>query len=375
MQDRSNAQFLLFPGVKDDQLARSVAKRMSWELSPVKFVRFQGATELGGETKPEILCNVANCHCVVIWSPINTNDEFVQILQLIDGLKTIGEASFVTLMVPCYPYARQDKSHGRRESVIASLNARLLEESGMDRIVFLDIHADQIEGFFRRAKVRGLWMDNIWIDYLAKRFISLVPYLEIEPDKIVCLTPDEGALNINHRVASALGHEVAVHRKKRDWAKEHEIASMGLTGKVEDCLIYIRDDLFASGGSLFAAAKAAKDNGAKYVIALVTHAIGFDKKDSDRTFPALLAESGIDELITTNTLVAFLDRWQEEPLLQQKVTILDISAYLARVINRLGAGETIRAMMKSVTHSELYDVLYASEQIKEIERKLQEKRE
>ena len=365
---RLTDRIMLFPGVDGDKLAKLVAKRLGMQLSPVKFVRFQGATRMGGETKPEILCNVMHHDCVVIWSPTNTNDELMQVCQLINALKRQGEARHVTLVVSCFPNARQDKSHARREPITAKLTAKILETAGMDKIVYLDIHAEQIEGFFDKAVVRGLWMDAIWVDFLRKKLATLLKHLGLKNNQVRNVPPDEGAVSTNYRIAKLLGSQLAIHLKKRDWTQKHSVTSMGIKGSVVKCLVYDRDDLLASGDSLFAAASAAKRKGAKYVIALVTHAIGFNKKGA-KDFAQKLLESDIDELIVTNSLTHFCDRVRKDPRLQEKVTIIDISPYIATVIDRFkfSVGETVRDMMREVKPEDLYEVCFISQQARKVE--------
>lgn len=350
---RSSDKFLLFSGVDGDSLASAVAKRLEMELSPVKRSRFLGVVPGGEETKPEILCNVSDRHCVIVWSVGNTNDELMQIFQLVRGLKRPGEARMVTLVAPYFPYARQDKSHGRREPVIAKLTADLLQTAGVDRVIYLDIHAEQIEGFFDETLVRSLWMDNIYLDYLGKRLPEIVEMCGISQDSVRNMPPDEGAVTHNYRLAKTLKHELAVHLKKRDWSKAHSVTSMGIAGDVVSCLVYTRDDICASGDSLFAAASEAKTKGAKYVIALVTHTQGFDKP-REKYFAEKLRDSAIDELVTTNSLTCFTDRVVANPGLWDKITVLDISPYLAVVIKRINSGLTIREMMNEVKTEDLY---------------------
>ena len=345
MGSKIRVEPLIFAGVENDPLATLVARALKMELAEVKYVRFQGAVPGGGETKPEVMVNVAKRHCVIVWSPKMTNDELMQILQLIDCLKQQGSCQDVILVVPCYPYARQDKTHEKREPVVAALVAKLLESVGTDQIIFLDIHAQQIEGFFRKTKVRCLWMKNIWVDFIRRCLNSIEK--KYRTNKVVVLAPDAGALHVAKKLAESLSCSVAVNLKTRDTSKVHTISSLGLAGDVKDAIVIIVDDLVASGDSLFLAAANAKSNGAKYVMALATHAICFDKTDSEKTFAQKLYESEIGELVVTNTLIAFSQKVKDNTQLQRKVTILDISSYLALVIKRLESdkGETIREML------------------------------
>ena len=147
------------------------------------------------------------------------------------------------------------------------------------------------------------------------------------------------------------------------WAKQYSVTSMGIAGNVVNCLVYTRDDICASGDSLFAAAAEAKAQGAKYVMALITHTQGFDKP-GEKSFSDKLNNSAVDELVTTNSLTRFSNRVLCESALQQKITVLDISKYLAEVILRTNSGLTIREMMSEVKPETLYSELFTSEAAK-----------
>jgi ribose-phosphate pyrophosphokinase len=330
-------------------------------LSPVKFVEFQGALTGGGETKPEVLCNVLDRTCAVILSVYNTNYEVLQFGQLISALRSAGGAARIIAVLPCFPYARQDKSHGRREDISARFIADFLNMAGASRVIYLDIHADQIEGFFKPAMVTSLWMDNIWVDYLNRRIPLLLSRLGVSAEAVRNMPLDEGAVYSNYRIAKTLGTDLAVHLKKREIEKKHSVVSLGIAGDVVSCLVYARDDILASGDSLFVSAEEAKKKGAKYVIALVTHTLAFDKEGQE-PFVEKLNNSAVDELVTTNSLVYFADRVIAESALQRKVTVLDVAPYVATVLTRLNRGETIREMMHEVNAGDLYRELFVSEQ-------------
>ncbi|MBI5076944.1 ribose-phosphate pyrophosphokinase [Candidatus Falkowbacteria bacterium] len=358
---RRSDQFLLFAGKDGDHFAQAVADCLEMKLSPVKFLEFQGAIAGGGETKPEVLCNVMDRTCVVVLSVYNTNFELWQCGQLISALRSSGGAARIIAVLPCYPYARQDKSHGRREDISARFVADFFNMAGVYRVIYLDIHADQIEGFFKPAMVTSLWMDNIWVDYLTRHLPEVLLGLGLSEKFVRNMPLDEGAVYSNYRIAKILGTGLAVHLKKREIEKKHSVVSLGIAGDVVSCLVYARDDILASGDSLFTAAEEAKKKGAKYVLALVTHALAFDK-EGQKPFAEKLNESAVDELVVTNSLVHFADRVMNEPALQEKVTVLDVAPYVASVLTRLNRGETIREMMREVAPITLYRVLHVAEQ-------------
>jgi ribose-phosphate pyrophosphokinase len=351
---------LIFAGVPGDLFAARMAEQMGTELAPAKYLRFSGVVKGGEEAKPEVMVNVHDRVTVVVWSPANLNDELVQVLLLIEALKE-SEAQKVVLVVPYYPYARQDKAHGRREPISAKVVAKLLEAVDLDSIIYFDIHADQIQGFFRTVKVRGLWFDEPYMHYLTMRLAELMAYFQIQNGKIKSLTPDEGAVYANYRIARKMLHGLAVHLKKRNWDSVHSVESMGIAGLVRGCLLWCRDDIVASGDSLFAAAEQAKKKGAKYVMAVASHALGFNKEAS-WPFVRKLNNSPLDELIVTNSVAVFADRVAKTPGLRRKISVLDISPYACIALKRYLLGETVRGMMKEVNDGDLYRELIVSDQ-------------
>lgn len=352
-------EVLIFPAVSGDPLATRLAQRLGVELAPVNYARFLSAVPGGEETKPEIRVNVKKRTAVIIWSPGMTNDELVQLLFTINALKKVGRAHEVILVVPYYPYARQDKTHGRREPISAQVIAMLFETVGLTDIIYVDVHSDQIEGFFRTTSAQPLWMDDIYVHYLANRVA------EIKAAKGISLVkgmpPDEGSVTANYRVVRKLRHEMAVHLKKRNWDSLHSVTSLGIAGGVSLALVWSRDDILASGDSIFSAAAQAKAAGASYVLAVITHALGFDKPGSD-SFVDKLNASPLDELVVTNSVSAFTSRVEADPGLRRKISVLDITPLLANVLERHVAGETVREMMKELDPGALYEELIVSDQ-------------
>ena len=172
--------FVLFPGKKDDSLAIKVSSTLGMRLSSIEFVRFKGKGILGGETKQVIMENIRGKTVYIIWSIENTNDEFVQVLQLINAAKRTGKAKEIILVMPDYPCARQDKTHAMRECISARLVADLFDKAGLDDIITIDLHSEQIEGFFK--SVDHLKMTPIFADYLKKRYDKLTKKFNLKGD-------------------------------------------------------------------------------------------------------------------------------------------------------------------------------------------------
>lgn len=362
---RTTDQFLLIAGVKNDLMAKELAKELNQPLVDVEYIRFQGATLTGGETKQTVKENIAGKHCFVIWSVTETNDELIQIYQLIDALVAC-DAAAVHLVAPRYPYALQDKRHGMRECISAELVARFFKEVGLKTIIYVDIHADQIEGFFtNKVIVRGLWMDSIIADYVSRKVAVLEQSLQGKIDTKKMFALDEGGGRLNYRIAKTLRIALTMNIKSRDWSKQHDTQSHGIAGKVKRCLLIARDDLIASGGSVFSAAKKAKESGAEYVIAFITHPICFDKFGDEKNFVQKLNQSEIDELIVCNTSMHFQTRLFNEVELQEKISMIDVTPYLAVVIKRLRSGDTIRDMIRDIPAEQLYREAFTSRRARE----------
>jgi len=291
-------------------------------------------------------------------------------LQLINATKRTGKAKEIILVMPDYPCARQDKTHAMRECISARLVADLFDKAGLDDIITIDLHSEQIEGFFK--SVDHLKMTPIFADYLKKRYDKLTKKFNLKGDysDLVVVAPDEGGLRSANDFAKRIGEnvEVAFAKQQRKRNVIHKKKIYGLVGDVKNKIVVSYDDILATGSTMFNVAKAVKQGGAKYMFGLCTHALGFDDKDEDnkiiKTFGQKLDESDIDELVVTNSRPEFYECVLKDELLQKKTNVISIAKYLAEAIKRSKKGETIREMMRNIEIEDLYEEIYEAKQEK-----------
>ena len=358
---RKNGAFTILPGRKDDPLAKEIARYLGKKLAPVDFIRFRGKGVLGGETKQVIDQNLRGTNVYIVWSILNTNDELIQVFQLINTVKRTGKACHTVLVIPDYPYARQDKSHARRECISARLVGDLLEVSGLDHIITMTLHSEQIEGFFR--SVDHLKDVPLMADYFSTRYKGLCKNLglSVKKDNLVIMAPDEGGV----RHADEFGRncpswkgQMAFAMQQRDRAALHKKKMLGVVGDVKDKIVAIPDDILASGSTLFNAARAAKQAGAAHVVGFCAHALGFDSLSGDgklkHTFGNALLRSDLDELVVTDSRPDFVEQALADEKARRKVSVISIVPYLAEAIRRDMSGETIKEMIRSMNIRDLY---------------------
>ena len=231
---------------------------------------------------------------------------------MIDALKR-GSAKRITAILPFYPYARQDKKHLGREPISARLVADLLQAAGADRIVSVDLHTDQIQGFFD-GPVDHMHAQPILTDYIKSKYAT---------DNITVVSPDAGRVKVAEKWAHDLGDApLAFVHKTRSNTEANKTVSNRVVGDVEgkDCVLL--DDMIDTGGTIAGAVRVLKDAGAKKVIIACTHGV-FSDPARER-----LSECGAEEVITTDTLPQSTAGWSN-------LTVLSIAPLLAQTIHEI----------------------------------------
>jgi ribose-phosphate pyrophosphokinase len=269
----------LFSGNANPELARDIAAYLETPLGKIKVQRFSD-----GETFVEINENVRGVDAFVIQptsSPVN--DAVMELLIIADTLRRASAAT-VTAVIPYYGYARQDRKVAPRTPISAKLVADLIESSGVDRVVSIDLHAGQIQGFF-----------NIPFDHLYGMPVMLEDYLKKHFDSsAVVVSPDAGGVERARAYSKRLNSSLAIIDKRRERANVSEV--MHLIGDVKGKQCIIVDDMIDTAGTLAGAAKALIEHGATRVVACATHGV--------LSGPAIqrIMESPLDEVVVSDTI-------------------------------------------------------------------------
>ncbi len=277
----ASKQMVIASGRAHQSLAQEVAEILQTELVPVTAYDFAN-----GETFVRYERSVRGVDAFIIQAHPNPINHWVmEQLLMVDAMKR-ASAKRITVVAPFFPYARQDKKHKGREPISARLVTDLYRTAGADRLMSVDLHSPQIQGFFD-GPVDHLWALPILADYVAEKFGT---------DKLTVVSPDSGRVRVADIWADRLATPLAIVHKRRDPDKPNQVQVNEIVGQVEgrDCLIV--DDMIDTGGTILAAAKALKENGAARVIVAATHAV-FSPPASER-----LSDPVIDAVVVTNTL-------------------------------------------------------------------------
>ncbi len=305
---------MIFTGTANREFAEKVAKCLDIRVGKATVNKFSD-----GEINVELLENVRGSDVFVLQPTCNpTNDNLMEMLVLIDALKR-SSAMRITAAIPYFGYARQDRRpRSARVPISAKLVANMLTSAGVDRVLTVDIHADQIQGFF------DVPVDNIYASPVLLRDIKQKNY----PDLMI-VSPDMGGVMRARAFAKGLGTEMAIVDKRRPKANEAEV--MNIIGDINGKNCIIVDDMIDTAKTLCKAAEALKNRGAKQVYAYATHAV-FSGDAIER-----IENSIIDEVIVSDTI----------PLSQpsSKIRICSIAELVAETIRRINNEESISLLL------------------------------
>ena len=346
----NDKKFILLSAQENDYIAEKVSKILKKEIGEVEFTRFAC-----GETKNTIHTTLRKSDVYLILTfGENLNAELFEAFQLMHNIKT-SHCTNLTVICPDAPYSRQDKRHGLREPNSARLLGIIMDAIGVDHFITIELHSPQIEGFHK--SMDHLRISSIFADYCRKKYKNKDELLK----KVVVLSPDAGSMKNATDLAYKLTEDktnpvdVAFIHKERvatNVAKTGEII-----GHVKGKDIIIFDDIIDTGGTLFGAASVAKKAGASKIIACCAHALMNSSQNKKESFDELLLKSDIDELIVTNTRPMVIDRVKKNDNLKKKITVLDISPYIAEAINRDQHGYTFSEMINQVGVENMYEVI------------------
>jgi ribose-phosphate pyrophosphokinase len=313
-----NSEFLtLFTGNANPVLANAVAKELNLPIGKAFVGRFSD-----GEIQVEIQENVRGKNVVVIQSTCApTNDNLMELMIMIDALKR-ASASRITAVIPYFGYARQDRRpRSARVAISARIVANMLQSvAGIERVLTMDLHADQIQGFF-----------DIPVDNIYASPVLLADLQQQKSKDLIIVSPDIGGVVRARAMAKQLGCDLAIIDKRRPKANVSEV--MHLIGEVEGRHCVIMDDIIDTGGTLCKAAEALKERGAKGVTAYCTHAV------LSGGAVARIAASQLDEIVVTDTIPL-----TDEARLIKKIRQLSVAPILAETLSRITKGDSVMSM-------------------------------
>ena len=313
-----NSEFLtLFTGNANPALANAVAKELNLPIGKAFVGRFSD-----GEIQVEIQENVRGKNVVVIQSTCApTNDNLMELMIMIDALKR-ASVSRITAVIPYFGYARQDRRpRSARVAISARIVANMLQSvAGIERVLTMDLHADQIQGFF-----------DIPVDNIYASPVLLADLQKQKSKDLIIVSPDIGGVVRARAMAKQLGCDLAIIDKRRPKANVSEV--MHLIGEVEGRHCVIMDDIIDTGGTLCKAAEALKERGAKGVMAYCTHAV------LSGGAVARIAASQLDEIVVTDTIPL-----TDEARQVQKIRQLSVAPILAETLSRITKGDSVMSM-------------------------------
>jgi len=308
----------VFTGNANRQLANKVADELGVELSEATVERFSD-----GEISIQLEENVRGQDCFVIQStcaPVNNN--LMELLIMLDALKRSSPRR-VTAVIPYYGYARQDKQAKARAPITAKLVADLIETAGADRVMAMDLHASQIQGFFN-IPVDNLFSRPVLVGEIKSRF---------DPESITIVSPDAGGAERARAYAKRFDAPLAIIDKRRERANQSEV--MHVIGDVKDRNCVIVDDMIDTAGTLCNGIAALREHGASDILAAITHPVlsGPAYKNLHRSY--------LKELITTDTIPL-----EPGTYYQPKVKVVSVAPLLAEAIRRTHNEESISSLFK-----------------------------
>ena len=301
----------IFAGSKSKALAEKVAKFYGRDLGAYTLRTFSD-----GELSPSFDESIRGCDVFLIQSTHQPADGFMELLLMVDAARRASVHS-VTVVIPYFGYARQDRKDKPRVPIAAKLMANLLTAAGADRLMTIDLHAGQIQGFF-----------DFPVDHLEGATV-FVPYVKsLQLDNLVIASPDVGGATRARNFARFLNADIVLCDKYRKRA--NEIASMQVIGDVTDAHVILLDDLIDTGGTIVKAGQLLLEKGAKSVRAICTHPV-MSKDAYER-----IENSVLEELVVTDTI----------PMLREspKIKVLTVAELFAKAIGRLRDHESISSL-------------------------------
>ena len=307
---------ILISGSSNPTLAQEIAEHLGQPLSPIHLRRFSD-----GEILVEVSENMRGRDIYVIQSTSSpVNDHLMELLLIIDALKR-ASAGCINAVMPYYGYARQDRKAAPRVPISAKLVADLITAAGANRILCMDLHAGQIQGFFN-IPVDHLYAAPVLLDYLRER---------LRDGDMVLVSPDAGGVERTRYFARKLNVPLAIVDKRRVAPNEAKI--MNIIGEVRGKLAVIIDDMVDTAGTLAQAAQVIMDMGAREVLACATHPV-FSGQALDR-----IEASPLSAMVVTNT-IPMKDAAKVPP----KIKVMSVGRLLGEAIRRINQRDSVSAL-------------------------------
>lgn len=306
---------VIFSGTAHPHLARTIAEFVGLPLGEVEVTRFPD-----GEVFVRIVENIRGQDVFIVQPTCPPpNENLMELLIMIDAVRR-ASADRITAVIPYYGYARQDRKDQPRVPITAKLVANLLAAAGADRVLTLDLHAQQIQGFFD-IPVDHLYASPVIVSYLRQKDLN----------DLVVVSPDPGGLKMAYAYSAMLDGGLAIVGKNRKSATEVE--AMDVVGDVEGSTCVLVDDMTTTAGTLCAAAELLQKSGAGDIYAAVTHAV------LTETAVTRLAASPIRELVTTDTI-------PRKELQGFPITTLSVAQLLGEAIMRIHNNQSVTSLFK-----------------------------
>ena len=308
----------ILSGTSYIRLSREIAKQLKLKLVNTNIKRFSD-----GEIYVEINENIRGNSIFVVQSSCTpANDNLMELLICIDALRR-SSAKNITAVIPYFGYARQDRKVVPRTAISAKLVSNLITNSGANRILTLDLHAGQIQGFF------DIPVDNLFATPIFARHIKR----KIRGNNLICVSPDVGGVERTRALGRRINSGIAIIDKRRPAPGKSEV--MNIVGSVKGKICFIVDDIIDSGGTIVNAAKVLKEKGAKDVYVYATHAVlSGDAVEK-------LKKSSIKKLIITDSI----DNSHKIKKIP-KIEVLSIASMMAEAIKRISNSTSVSSLFK-----------------------------
>ncbi len=310
----SDSTLKIFSGSSNPDLSKEIAHYLGVELSKIELTRFKD-----GEISVKLKENVRESDVFIIQSTCNpSNDHIMELLLIIDAALR-ASAQRITAVVPYFGYARQDRKVEPRVPISSKVVANIIQETGTDRLLTMDLHSDQIQGFFD-IPVDNLFAFPVALDYITRLNIS----------NAVVVSPDSGGADRARYMAKKINAGLAIIDKRRPEANVAEVMNVIGDVKGKNCIVV--DDMVDTGGSISKSVDALKNHGALDVYCIFTHPV------LSADAPDKLGSAGFKEIVFTNTIPVSMSKKRSN------MKVLSIAPLFGEAIRRIHNGESVSSL-------------------------------